>query len=219
VIDFCPDGYLPILKAIATAARYWFAERFSKLENSTPSQQGTELESPIEKAVRIFSQPPIPDDWPQAFEIKGETVHRLQNLLHQGKLHGYYFGSNGRHAISRDFWATVEFVLESGVYWPFGRPSRVYEERPNYPVFWLESELNTLLSDEPAKKRSFPRSRIADLAEALRRLDNLPNRGAQHQALCQLPEFREFKITHADFRAAAKHVPRNPGRKKSRRNS
>ena len=92
MIDFCPDGYLPILKAVATAARYWFAERFSKLENSTPSQQGTELESPIEKAVRIFSQPPIPDDWRQAFEeIKGETVHRLQNLLHQGKLHGCYF--------------------------------------------------------------------------------------------------------------------------------
>ena len=43
VIDFCPDGYLPLLKAIATAARYWFAERFTKLENATPSRHGTEF--------------------------------------------------------------------------------------------------------------------------------------------------------------------------------
>ena len=221
VIDFCPDGYLPLLKAIATAARYWFAERFTKLENATPSQHGTELESPIEKAVRIFSEPPIPDDWRQAFdEIKNETVNRLQNLLHQDKLHGDYFDNDGRHTISSDFWATVDakFVLESGAYWPFGRPSRVFEQRPNYPVFLLVSEVDALLSDRPAKKRSFPRSRIADLAAALRVLDNLPNRGAQYQALCELPEFREFKITHADFRAAARHVPRDRGRK-SRRNS
>jgi hypothetical protein len=146
-------------------------------------------------------------------------VHRLQNLLHQNKLHGYYFDNNGRHTISSDFWATAEAngVLESGIYWPFGRPSRAYEQRPNHSLFLLESELNKLLSNEPATKRPFPRSRLADLAAALRRLDNLPNRAAQHQALCELPDFREFKITHSDFRAAARQVPRDPGRK-SRRN-
>ena len=79
MIDFCPDGYLPALKVVAAAAQRWFAERFTQLENATVSQQETDSESSIEKAVRIFSQPPIPDDWRQALEeIKNETVHRLR---------------------------------------------------------------------------------------------------------------------------------------------
>ena len=176
-----------------------------------------ELESRIEKAVRIFSQPPIPDDWRQAFEeIKNETVNRLQNLLHEGKLHGYYFDNDGHHTTSREFWATADAdgVLETGVYWPFGRPSRVYEQRPNYPLFLLQSELDTLLSAEPAKKRSLPRSKIPELVAALRELGGgLPNRQAQYEALCELPQFQEFKITRADFREAARHLPRKGGRK------
>jgi hypothetical protein len=216
VIDFCPDGCLPTVKAIAAAARRWFAERFTTLEKTATSQQGAELESPIEKAVRVFSQPPIPDDWRQAFEeIKNETVNRLRNLLHEGKLHGYYFDNGGPHKMSREFWATAEAdgVLESGVVWPFGRPSRVYEQRPNYLLFLLQLELDTLLSAEPAKKRPLPRSQMSNLAAALRELGELPNRQAQYQALCELPQFREFEITRADFRTAARHVPRKRGRK------
>jgi hypothetical protein len=216
VIDFCPDGCLATAKAMAVAARRWFPERIAALEKTATSQQGAELESPVEKAVRIFSQPPMPDDWRQAFEeIKNETVNRLRNLLHEGKLHGYYFDNDGRQTTSREFWATADAdgVLETGVYWPFGRPSRVYEQRPNYPLFLLQSELDTLLSAEPAKKRSLPRSKIPELVAALRELGGLPNRQAQYEALCELPQFREFKITRADFREAARHLPRKGGRK------
>ena len=147
-------------------------------------------------------------------------MHRLRNLLHQGKLDGYYFENNGRHIVPRDFWATAQAdgVVESGIYWPFGESSRVLERRPNYALFLLQSELNKLLSDEPAKKRPFPRSRIPDLVAALRKLEALPNRRAQYQALCEPPELREFKITDANFREAARHLPRGPDRK-SRRNS
>ena len=110
-------------------------------------------------------------------------MHRLRNLLHQGKLDGYYFENNGRHIVPRDFWATAQAdgVVELGIYWPFGEPSRVLERRPNYALFLLQSELNKLLSDEPAKKRPFPRSRIPDLVAALRKLEALPNRRAQYQ--------------------------------------
>jgi hypothetical protein len=216
VIDFCPDGYLPALKVIAAAAQRWFGQRFSSLENATTSHQEMALESHIERPVRIFSQPPIPDGCRQAFEeIKNETVHRLRNFLHEGELRGYYFGNDGRHTISPKFWVTAEAegVLESGVYWPFGRPSRVYDQRPNYPLFLLQSELDTLLSAEPAKKRSLPRSKISDVVAALRELGGLPNRQAQYQALCELPQFREFEITRAVFREAARLVPRERGRK------
>jgi len=216
VTVFCPDGYITTVKAIAAAARRWFADWFTALEKATTLQPGTELESPIEKAVRIFSQPPIPDDWRQAFEeIKTKTGDRLRNLLHEGQLHGYYFDKDGRHTISREFWATAEAdgVLESGVYWPFGRPSRLYEERTNYALFLLQSELDTLLSVEPAKKGPLPRSRISDLVAALRELGGLPTRQAQYEALRELPQFQQFKITRVDFREAARHVPRGRGRK------
>ena len=221
MIDFCPDGYLATAKAMAVAARRWFPERFAALEKTATSLQGAELESPIEKAARVFSQPPIPDDWRQAFEeIKNETVNRLRNLLHEGKLHGYYFDNDGRRTTSREFWATADAdgVLDTGVYWPLGRPSRLFEQRPNYPLFLLQSEFDKLLTGEPAKRRPFPRSRLPDLVAALRKLEDLPDRRAQYQALCELAEFREFKITHANFREAARHLPRDPGRK-SRRNS
>ena len=161
----------------------------------------------------------MPDGWRQALkEIMNGTVHRLRNLLHEGKLHGYYFESDGRHTVSREFWATAEAdgALESGVYWPFGRPSRLFEQRPNYPLFLLQSELDTLLSAEPAEKRSLPRSKIRELVAALRELGDLPNRPAQYQALCELPQFREFKITRADFREAARHLPRERGRKRAK---
>jgi len=103
--------------------------------------------------------------------------------------------------------------LETGVYWPFSRPSRLYEQRPNYPLFLLQSELDTVLSPEPAKKRSLPRSKIRELVAALRELRGLPNRQAQYEALGELPQFQEFKITRADFREAARHLPRKGGRK------
>ncbi len=155
-----------------------------------------------------------------AAALAGHTAQRLRNFLHQGKLHAHYFKNDGRHGISREFWATAEAdgVVESGTYWPFGRPSRLYEQRPNYPLFLLQSEFDQLLTGEPAKRRPFPRSRLPDLIAALRKLEDLPDRRAQYQALCELAEFREFKITHAYFREAARYVPRNPGRK-SRRNS
>ena len=79
MVDFCPDGYLRLSAAIATAARRWFAERLTALEKTATSQQGAKLETPIEKAVRIFSQPLIPDGWRQALEeTMKETVHRLE---------------------------------------------------------------------------------------------------------------------------------------------
>jgi hypothetical protein len=151
-------------------------------------------------------------------DIVNQTVHRLRNVLHQEKLKAYYFDDSGCHPVSAEFWATAhaDGVIESGSYWPFGRPPRWYESRPNYPLFVAQSELEALLSEQPAKKRPLPRAKMPEFVEALRKLDDLPNRAAQFQALCDMPEFREFKITDALFREAARQVPRDPGRKSQR---
>ena len=218
--DFCPDGYVPTQEAIVRAAEYRFPERFAALERAAAPQSETKPDNSLEVLARALSQPPgIPDAWRPAFEeIASQTVRRLRNFLHQGKLKAYYFGDDGCHSVSRGFWATAhaDGVLESGTYWPFGQPTRLYESRPNYSLFLLQSELDALLSEQPAKKRSLPMAKMSELVAALRKLDDLPNRATQLQALCNMPEFREFKITNALFRAAARHVPRDAGRRSRR---
>jgi hypothetical protein len=219
--DFCPDGYVPAQGAIARAVERWFPEQFNQFVVAMESQPASRSEDPIEQAVQPFSPPQIPGVSRHAWEnIVSQTVHRLRNLLHQGKLNAYYFDEYGSHIVRRDSWVTTETngVLESGTYWPFGEPSRVYERQPNYRLFLRQTELDKLLSEESSKKRSLPKSKMSELVAALRRLDHHPNRRAQYEALCELPEFREYKITDAIFREAARHVPREAGRK-SRRES
>ena len=215
MIDFCPDGYVPLHEAMFTAAKVWYPEQISALETAAapvPELQ-TKPNNSLDAAVRAFSQP-IPaawqdDAWRHAFaNIWSETAHRLRNLLHQDTIKAYYFDNNGRHAVPCDFWPTpgADGVLETGIYWSFGR----------YPLFFGQSELDGLLSEQPAKKRPFPIAKMPELVAALHKLDDLPNRAAQHQAVSNMPEFREFRITNARFREAARQAPRGPGRKSRR---
>ncbi len=144
-------------------------------------------------------------------------MHRLRNFLHQGNLKAYYFREDGCHSISREFWATDQAsgVMESGTYWPFGEPTRWYESRPNHALFLLQSELDLLLSERPAKKRPFPNAKMPNLVAALRTLDNL-NREKQREALRKLPEFEDYRLTDDVLREAEKQAPRGPGRKRLR---
>jgi hypothetical protein len=215
VPEFCPDGYVSTQHAIASAAERWFAEQVHKLEKAMESQAERRPEGHIDQAVRAFSGTEFPEEFRQ---IASQTVLRMRNLLHRGELTAYYFDNYGPHGVSREFWATAEAdgVLELGVYWPFGKPSRVYESRPNYKLLIRQLDLGKLLSEAPAEKRPLPRSKMPALAEALRRLEDLPNRKAQLQVVRELPEFSAFKITMANFREAAKDLPRKPGRKSER---
>jgi hypothetical protein len=213
--EFCLDGYVSTGNAILSAAQRWFAEQFHNLERTRQAPVERKPEGHIEQAIRAFSN----TEYPEEFEhIANQTVLRIRNLLHRGELTAYYFDNFGRQSVSRDFWATAEADNGFGVYWPFGRPSRVLEQRPNFPLFFLQSELDRVLSAQPGKKRSLPRSKTPELVIALRELAGLPNRQAQYEALCELSQFREFQITRADFREAARHLPRRGGRK-SRRES
>jgi hypothetical protein len=219
--DFCPDGYLPAQQAIARAVERWFPEQSKQFVVAMESQRASRPEGHIEQAAQAFSPPQIPGVSRDAWEnIVSQTVHRLRNLLHQGKLKAYYFDDYGSLIVRRDSWVTTETsgVLESGTYWPFGEPSRLYERRPNYPLFFRQTELDALLSEDTSEKRAFPRSKMPELVAALRKLADLPNRDAQFEKLRELPEFREYTITDAIFREAARQVPRRAGRR-SRRES
>jgi hypothetical protein len=153
---FCPEGYVPVQLAIATAAQYWFPEQMTALEtatagDNTPSDDVNTL-TPLE---RLAEQPSISEGLRQQIQdLLIQTEDRLRKLTHRGVLTAYYFGGlfdQGRHAVAREFWATTaaDGVLMSGSYWPFGKPRARYEQRPSYPVFFLESQLATLLSEGP----------------------------------------------------------------------
>jgi hypothetical protein len=85
MIDFCPDGYVPLHEAMFTAAKVWYPEQISELETAAapvPESQ-TKSNNSLDAAVRAFSQWPIPaawqdDAWRHAFaNIWSETAHRL----------------------------------------------------------------------------------------------------------------------------------------------
>jgi hypothetical protein len=96
MIDFCPDGYMPL--------------KVASFE--------TVLENICQEVVRIHQYPQLPDEVRGPFEeIAGQTLPRLRNLLYQGHLKACYFENDGCHSVSREFWATAqaEGVIESGM--------------------------------------------------------------------------------------------------------
>jgi hypothetical protein len=227
VNTFCPDGYVPTPGAIVTAAECWFPERFAALERAVAPQAETKqpkLDNSLDVLARAFSQRQIPaawqdDRWRHEFEdIGGQTAHRLRNFLHQGMFKVCYFTKDGCHYLPPELWATAEAdgVLESGIYWPFGAPTHWYEQRPNYRLFVKQSDLNALLSDQPAKKCPLPESKLPKLVAAMRTYNDKPNRKEQREAVRKLPEFERYHLSDAVFREAERQVPRNAGRKAPR---
>ena len=71
-----------------------------------------------------------------------------------------------------------------------------------------------LLETQPTKKLPFPTAKMPALIEALRKLNDLPNRKKQREALRNLPEFERYHLTDEVLREAEKKVPRDPGRKR-----
>jgi hypothetical protein len=183
-------------------------ERATGLQSKKPNNY-------VEAAWLALSSSQEPHALQREFQvILKQTVDRLRNLLHQGTLKAGYFGNLGYVSVSPHFWATTDAngVMELGIYRPLNQLPLCY----GFALLLLQSELDALLSEQPAKKRRFPDAKMTELVTALRELDHLPNRPAQFQALCDMPKFREFKITHALFRQAAKHKPRDAGLKSRR---
>jgi hypothetical protein len=215
---FCPEGYVPILEALFIAAKHYFPEQIAGLEKALDAE--TEKRTDIDAAVRAFSQQQLADTLSlEVYDVLSQTVYRFRNFLHQGTLEATYFAHDGPHHPSREFWATAQAdgVIESGSYWPFGKPGRWHEQqRPNYPLFVKQSELDALLTEQAAQKPPLPSGKMPDLIAALRTLDHLPNREKQREALRNLPEFERYHLTDEVLREAEQQVPRKPGRKSRR---
>jgi hypothetical protein len=146
MIGFCPDGYVSSPEAVLLAAKFRFPEKVASLDTVV-------LEKANEEAVRPLSYPHLPEELRKHFEgIADQTVPRLRNFLHQGKLKAYYFENDGCRTVSRKFWATAQAdgVIESGTYWPFGKPTRWYDKQPNYSLFMKQSQESLFLFTKPS---------------------------------------------------------------------
>jgi hypothetical protein len=185
VTVFCPDGYVPIPNAILAAAKFWF-----------PLQIDLPLQPQVRDAI---------------YNALNEAGHRLRNLMHQGKLKVYYFKNCGRQSVARSFWATIDAdkAMESGIYGPYGKSLQVA------PLFLLESELDALLSEQPARKLPLPPSKIPDVVAALLKHGDL-TRKEQRAALPKLFEFERYHITDRQFCKAEQQVSRQRGCKRLR---
>ena len=205
---FRPDGYVTTGEAIVRATLYFFPEQIAAAERAQEAT-GTKPDNFADAVARAFMQSQVPNALRREFkDIVKQTVHRLRNFLHQGKLNAYYFDTYGRQSVPQSLWATAnaDGAIESGIFKLFGQ------------LFLLQSELDALLIKQQAEKRPLPKAKIPELTAALRKLEDLP-RAAQLEALRDMPEFSEFTITHAVFRDAKKQAGlRRPGRK-SRRQS
>jgi hypothetical protein len=162
--SFCPHGYLTSQDAIERAALKWFPEEIAALnaaaarELAIPDKLSSDNQEPtsVEALARALASPALISDIlrQQIADVLIKTEHRLREFLYQGMAAAYYFGGltgQGRHAVERELWATpeAEGLLLSGTFWPFGKPPSFYEQRPNHPLFLLESDLNALLSADP----------------------------------------------------------------------
>jgi hypothetical protein len=212
MIRFCPDGYVSSQEAVLLAAKVWFPETAASIE-------AVVLEKTNQLAGCLPSYAPLPKELRRLYEeIAGQTVPRLRNFLHQGNLKAYYFENDGPHSVSREFWATAQAdgMIESGAYWPFGRPTRWYDELPDYPLFVKQSELDALLFGEPAENRRFPLGKKPELVAAYRspKIAALVSRKDQREAIRKLEQFKSYHITDRLFREAEKASgKRKPGLK------
>ena len=206
-------------EAIFEAANHWHADQLAALEASAAADFSTEGIEALSHASSGHHR--ISPEMQQVYaEIVPKIVNRLRNILHDKQLTAYYFGglfSEGRSAVNHNFWATAEAegVLESGMFFPFGKPARSFESRPSYQLFFLRAELDGLFTGPSATKLPFPKARRPEIVAALREFDNLPTRADQYAAIRDLPQFRRFHITNEVLRDAAKQAPRPRGRRRN----
>ncbi|HTE76903.1 MAG TPA: hypothetical protein VK653_09195 [Xanthobacteraceae bacterium] len=206
--SFCPEGYVSTPQAILRAAQFWFPEQYDaavRAVGSTSAGTNGKIDRSVEPLARALS-PQFLDAFVYTVgELVVTTVQRLRNFLYQGTIDTVYFTRDGAQRVDEKFWATTEAdgILELGTYWPFGKPNRWYEARPNYPLFIKQSKLDALLSEERAG-RKFPIQKKSELAAAYRdpTIASLPTRKAQREAIKTLEQFKSYQITHRLFRDA-----------------
>ena len=213
--SFGPDGYVPAQLAITEALKYWFSHRLDAIEIVAAANAA------IKDQARAPSQSPIPEAMRRLYaDIWLPTVERLRKHLSEGDLiRAYYFGirPGDCREVPPAFWEPPEtsFALETGTYFPVGKPYRWSGPRLNCQIFFRKAELDLLLSEPQSPKKPFPAAKKPALVAAIHKLNHL-TRKAQRKVLGDVPEFRAYLITDDVFREAAKQAPRPLGRPQKR---
>jgi hypothetical protein len=153
VSSVCPDGYVPVQLAIAEAVKYWFSHRLDAIEMVAAANAAIKDE-PKNDMARAAAQQMYMHMWLPA-------VERLRTHLSQGNLiKAYYFGirPGDCREVPPAFWETpaASYVLETGTYYPVGKPDRWSGPRLSCQIFFRKAELDLLLSEPQSPKKRFP---------------------------------------------------------------
>lgn len=154
--EFIPAGYVPIQAAFLKALEHWYRAELKEAEQRYAERMPKPTGDPV--SDMIASQGPLQPS-SEDMKLAEEARRRFRQLFYDGDLSAIYFGTGlgftgpGEHSIEPGLWATSQGdgIIETGRYFPFGRPTRFAERRPYATVLIRDADLTTLLEGHEAK--------------------------------------------------------------------
>jgi hypothetical protein len=142
--EFIPAGYVPSETALLRAVEMWFEPELADLQRKyEASSHSSVSDDPLRNwFARQSEQSAFLKTHGEPLLIKARD--RFRQFLFEKKLTAYYFSvRHGRQAIEHRFWAAPEAdgVIETGQYYPFGKPRRLGQSFPCERVLIQEAEL------------------------------------------------------------------------------
>ena len=210
--SFVPDGYLPIDEAFARAMKRWFADQISKLEQEVEYDRAKRLEdlpTTDDPVRRAFLQAGAHEGArkaavPKLEGIKREAEVKFRNLLYAGKLTAHFSEpvSGIEWTIEAKRWATpaTDGVIESGLYFPYGKPDGPYAKAPAVKVRVREKKFWEALATSEAPQSELGTSGSVSKSALLGFL--------MQEANGTRPMKELNKLATAHFRKQGKRVPR-----------
>jgi hypothetical protein len=214
--DFRRLGFLRAGHGILLAAKIWHKETFSEIERK--AGPAVNAHGPLSQASLL------------AFEkykrLISSVAKRLNVLLSDGDLRSFFFNPQfaGRfEAVPTAHWSEPRSVDELVRLFFEDYEIQSSSSHPVVPrdlLYFSRSDLAESLHLEFARRWPFPKIALdplgkKELADALQSLSEqrpMLRRPDQFEAVQKLPEFRQYQITDADLREAARKAPLRPGR-------
>jgi hypothetical protein len=198
--DFLQCGHLPALEAVLAASR------------GVPPEALSTVEAEIAAAA---SPPKRPNRALRATDAVFAELSLYQSLCVDEMSH------------TGAFQETLEQLdRQREFFGPFGKPRRCRNPASEFDQLLRESAniaapptssnlLPAAKGPLPATKKSLPDALKPKLADALRSHPHL-TRPQQYEMVAELPQFRNYHLTHSVLREAGKVAPKQPGRPRKR---
>lgn len=179
---FVPAGYKPIDVAWRELLEEWHGQELRALEDQHRRALPEPTGDAVRDAIRSCS-PPSADLMAKAKPIVEASLNKFRQLLFNGTLSAVYLTPSGASTIPANLWATSETdgVIETGDYFPFGRPVSIYQRVTVERVFIVATDLDRLSSPTTPEAGAMVVKRPAQRAEPTQRKARGPDPSKREQ--------------------------------------